>query len=71
MMANKKKYDEILKEVKADLQKLSNNEVGLNEAVALFETNIEKINLLKADLEQYKIKVQKVLDDNRIENFED
>lgn len=71
-MAEKNKtYDLIIKEVKDDLQKMTNPEIGLNEAIQLFEDNLEKLNSLKEELDKYKIKVQKVLANNKIQDFEE
>lgn len=65
-----KTYDEVVKEIKEDLQKLSNTEIGLQDAINLFENNIKKIKVLKKELEGYQMKVQKVLADNKLEDFE-
>ncbi|ATZ16336.1 exodeoxyribonuclease VII small subunit [Entomoplasma freundtii] len=65
-----KTYDEIVKEIKDDLQKMSNSDIGLQESIDLFEINLKKINNLKKQLEGYQMKVQKVLADNKLEDFE-
>ncbi|WP_031542824.1 exodeoxyribonuclease VII small subunit [Mesoplasma photuris] len=70
-MENKdKKYDQLIKEIKEDTNKLSSTEITMEEAMELFENNLEKISLAKTQLEEYKGKIKKVLADNMIENFE-
>lgn len=70
MAQEKSNYDTAVTEIKADLQKMANNEIDLQEAINLFEVNLDKINVLKNQLAEYKLKVKKVLEANKIEDFE-
>lgn len=70
MAQEKSNYDTAITEIKADLQKMANNEIDLQEAINLFEVNLDKINVLKNQLAEYKLKVKKVLEANKIEDFE-
>ncbi|ATZ17328.1 exodeoxyribonuclease VII small subunit [Williamsoniiplasma luminosum] len=69
-MNTEKTYNQLIEEIKIDLNKLSNSEINMDEAILLFETNLQKINAAKKALEEYKGKVQKVLEDHQIEEFE-
>ncbi|WP_026389795.1 exodeoxyribonuclease VII small subunit [[Acholeplasma] multilocale] len=70
-MENKdKNYDQLIEEIKRDTMKLSSNEITMEDAMVIFEDNLEKINLAKDRLEEYKGKINKVLADNKIEEFE-
>lgn len=63
-------YDVLINEIKTDLQKMANNEVNLQEAIELFEANLQKINALRSQLANYQLKVKRVLENNKIEDFE-
>lgn len=63
-------YDVTVNEIKSDLQKMANNEFDLQESIDLFEVNLKKINKLKNQLANYQLKVKKVLEENKIEDFE-
>lgn len=67
---DQKTYDEIVNEIKTDLQKMSNDKIGIQESIELFENNLTKIKNLKGQLDDYQLRINKVLEDNKIEDFE-
>ncbi|PPE05150.1 exodeoxyribonuclease VII small subunit [Williamsoniiplasma lucivorax] len=69
-MNQEKTYNQLIEEIMGGLNKLSNSEINMDEAIALFEGNLQKINAAKKALEDYKGKVVKVLADNKIAEFE-
>ncbi|ABC01095.1 MULTISPECIES: exodeoxyribonuclease VII small subunit [Mycoplasma mycoides group] len=66
-----KSYDELISEIKEDTKKLSSNEISVEQAMEIFEQNIKKIKLAKEKLTQYKGQINKVMQDDELEEFKD
>lgn len=64
-----KTYDQLIAELKEETLKLSSNEISMEEAMKIFEENIKRIQLAKEKLTEYKGTINKVLEDNKIEEF--
>lgn len=64
-----KTYDQLIAELKEETLKLSSNEISMEEAMQIFEDNIKRIQLAKAKLTEYKGTINKVLENNQIEEF--
>lgn len=69
MTNQEKTYDQLINEIKNELNQLNGNDISMEQAVKLFEEGLEKINIAKSKLEEYKGKINKVLADNSIEEF--
>lgn len=65
-----KTYDQIIRELKESTLRLSSNEITMQEAMTIFEENIKMIKQAKDLLSKYEGSVNKVLEDNQIEDFE-
>ncbi|ATZ18760.1 exodeoxyribonuclease VII small subunit [Williamsoniiplasma somnilux] len=70
MLNSEKNYDQLIKEIKEELIKLNSENVSMQEAIELFEEGMQKITLAKNQLENYKGKINKILEDNSVQEFE-
>ncbi|AAT75687.1 unknown protein [Mesoplasma florum L1] len=64
-----KTYDQLIIELKEETLKLSSSEISMEEAMKIFEENIKRIQLAKEKLTEYKGTINKVLAENKIEEF--
>ncbi|AVN63718.1 exodeoxyribonuclease VII small subunit [Mesoplasma florum] len=64
-----KTYDQLIVELKEETLKLSSSEISMEEAMKIFEENIKRIQLAKEKLTEYKGTINKVLAENKIEEF--
>ncbi|AVN64390.1 MULTISPECIES: exodeoxyribonuclease VII small subunit [Mesoplasma] len=64
-----KTYDQLIIELKEETLKLSSSEISMEEAMKIFEENIKRIQLAKEKLIEYKGTINKVLAENKIEEF--
>ncbi|ATZ21567.1 exodeoxyribonuclease VII small subunit [Mesoplasma tabanidae] len=64
-----KTYDQLITELKEATLKLSSSEISMEEAMKIFEENIRRIQLAKEKLTEYKGTINKVLEENKIEEF--
>ncbi|UKS53772.1 exodeoxyribonuclease VII small subunit [Mycoplasma feriruminatoris] len=71
MSNQNKNYDQLISEIKEDTKKLSSNDISIEDAMQIFEQNIKKIKLAKELLTQYKGQVNKVIEDDELEEFKD
>ncbi|ATG97390.1 exodeoxyribonuclease VII small subunit [Mesoplasma lactucae] len=69
-MENKdKSFDELMNETNQYINKLNSNDITMDEAMKLFELGVKNLNEAKAKLSENKAKIQKVLEDNKLEDF--
>ncbi|ATQ35492.1 exodeoxyribonuclease VII small subunit [Mesoplasma entomophilum] len=64
-----KTYDQLITELKEETLKLSSSEISMEQAMKIFEENIKRIQLAKEKLTEYKGTINKVLEENKIEEF--
>ncbi|ATZ18017.1 exodeoxyribonuclease VII small subunit [Mesoplasma melaleucae] len=64
-----KTYDQLIAELKEETLKLSSDEISMEQAMKIFEENIKRIQLAKEKLTEYKGTINKVLEDNKIKEF--
>ncbi|ASZ09095.1 exodeoxyribonuclease VII small subunit [Mesoplasma chauliocola] len=64
-----KTYDQLIAELKEETLKLSSSDISMEDAMKIFEENIKRIQLAKEKLTEYKGTISKVLEDNKIEEF--
>lgn len=63
-------FDELMKETDQFINKLNTNNISMDEAMKLFEQGVKNLNQAKVKLNENKAKIQKVLEDNKLEDFE-
>ncbi|AHI53897.1 hypothetical protein SSABA_v1c04900 [Spiroplasma sabaudiense Ar-1343] len=70
MASNDKNFDELLKEIKENIDKLDSPQIAMDEAVEIFKKSLESITAAKSKLDVIKGEVKKVIADNKIIDFE-
>jgi len=65
-----KNFDQLMNETNEIINKLNSSSVSMDESMKLFQVGIENLREAKKQLAENKATVQKVLEDNKIEEFE-
>ncbi|GEM_PF-925470 len=63
-------FDELMKATEQMINQLNASDITMDEAMKLFEQGVKNLNQAKIKLSQNKARIQKVLADNQLENFE-
>jgi exodeoxyribonuclease VII small subunit len=65
-----KNFDQLMNETNEIINKLNSSSVSMDESMKLFQVGIENLREAKKQLAENKATIQKVLEDNKIEEFE-
>lgn len=66
---NEQKFEDILAQLQAIINKLENENTDIDEAISFFEQGIKLTKLAKQQLSQIKTKVTRIVNDNKISDF--
>jgi exodeoxyribonuclease VII small subunit len=65
-----KNFDQLMNETNEIINKLNSSSISMDESMKLFQVGIENLREAKKQLAENKATIQKVLEDNKIEEFE-